>query len=257
MMKKMKNKVVFAFAIIISFMIVNVYAYENKTYINGYGVELTQKEYEFVNDYYGFDYFENMTQEDYNWISVLDINNNDIDINVIYDNDEVNVENLLLLGNVSINGTSHTTSSKKLVIAKSCSSVKCTILTNLTWLKNPSVRSYDVIGARFDGTSLYTNTISTKVSSSSGTSYYSYNQFLSNGFGTSVKLPSGSTNIIVEQSFSVNLGGSIYASYQHATSNISLSTSKKYVIDQYGLGSVFNFYGSALGVYDGMAGVNI
>lgn len=256
MMKKMKNKIVIAFAIIISFMIMNVYAYENKTYINDNGVELTQKEYEFVNNFYGFDYFENMTQEDYDWISVLDINNNDVIINTIYD-DELNVGNLLSFGNVSINGTSHTTSSKKLVIAKSCNSFKCTILTSLKWLTNPTIRSYDVIGARFDGTSLYNNTISTKVSSSSGTSYYSYNQFLSNGFGTSVKLPSGSTNIIVEQSYSVNLGGSIYESYQHATSNVSLSTSKKFVISSFGLGGVFEFYGSALDVYDGMAGVNI
>lgn len=256
-MRKIKYKVVIAISIVISFITINVYASENQTYINDYGITLTQKEYEFVNNYYGFDYFENMTQEDYDWISALDINNNDVVINTIYDNNGLNMGNFSWFDNNLINGASHTTSSKKLAIAKSCNSVKCTILTNLTWLKNPTIRSYDVIGARFDGTSLYNTNISTRVTSSSGTSYYSYNRILSNGFGTSVKLPSGSTNIIVEQSFSVNLGGSIYASYQHATSSISLSTSYKYVIDTFGLGSVFDFYGSALGVYDGMAGVNI
>jgi hypothetical protein len=105
---------------------------------------------------------------------------------------------------------------------------------------------------------LYTNTFVTKVTSSAGVSYFNYNKVLSNGFGTSVLLPaSPATNIIVDQQFYTNLGGTIYASYQHATSNITLSTSYCYTISASGYGGVFDFYGSATGVYDGMGGVNI
>lgn len=232
------------------FMSYGVYASTEKVYVNNNGIVLTEKEYSFVNTFYGNDYFENMTQDDLDWISDLDINNKTIYINTINDEDASLID-------ISSRGPYHSTNSKSLSIAKSCDNVKCTILTNLTWLVNPYVRSYDVIGARFSGTSLYNTTITTKVSSSLGNSYFSNNKFLSNGFGTSVKLPDNATNLVVEQKFYVNVGGTVYASYQHATTNISLSNSYYYTISPNGLGGVFNFYGAALGVYDGMAGVDI
>jgi len=256
-MNKKNLILIFTFAVIISILSINVYASENQIYVNNNGVELTSKEYEFINTFYGNNYFENMTQEDYDWIAVLDINNNEVYYDVLYDNNKLSFENLSMFANASINGTIHQTNSKRLAIAKTCDAVKCNILTNLTWLTNPTIRSYDVIGARFSGTSLYNNSITTKVKSSSGVTYYSNNRFLSNGFGTSVKLPTSSTNIIIEQSFYTNLGGSIYSSYQHATSNISLANSFLYTITSSGYGKVFNFYGNALNVYDGMGGVDI
>ena len=248
----MKKKfLLFVFLILIISISSKVYATVNKTFINSNGVELTDKEYKFINDFYGENYFMNMTQEDYEWISDLDINNRQVEINAYHD-----VSNLSL-NNILTKGPSYETNSKKISIARSCDTTKCTVITNLTWLTNPTIRSYDVIGARFNGTSLYTNNITTKVSSSSGTTYFSNNRYLSNGFGTSVKLPTGATNIIVNQKFYTNIGGNIYASYQHATSNISLPDSYYYTISPGGLGGVFNFYGNASGIYDGMGGVNI
>lgn len=243
----MKNhiilKLIIAFLILIS--IENVSALEENTYENKNGVILTEKEYKFVTSFYNDDYFNNMTQQEYDWISFLDINNKKVIINSYVDDNNAK-------------GPVYSTGSKKITIAKTCDASKCAVLTNLTWLTNPIIRSYDVIGARFSGTSLYSNTFVTKVTSSAGVSYYNYNKVLSNGFGTSVLLPaSPATNIIVDQQFYTNPGGSIYASYQHATSNISLSTSYNYNISASGYGGVFAFYGSATGVYDGMGGVNI
>lgn len=222
---------------------------EEISYINGNGIELTKKEYEFVNEFYGGDFFNNMTQEDYEWIEDLHINTSDIEIETIYSNE--------FDGNFAQPyGTSFATNSKKISIAKSCNSI-CTIMTNLTWLTNPTIRSFDLIGARLVNTSLANNTITTKITSSNGTEYSSNNKILSNGLGTSVKLPSGATNIIVQQKFFTKLGGTVYASYQHSTSNISLQTSLCFSIGVNGYGNVFVFYSDAIGKFDQMNGVNI
>ena len=95
------------------------------------------------------------------------------------------------------------------------------------------------------------------MSSSNGTEYFSSNLIFGNGLGTSVKLPTGATNISVQQKFNTTKGGKIYCSYQHAKSNVSLATSYQYVISSSGLGRVFSFYGNASGKYDGMNGVEI
>ena len=250
-MRKILNIV---FVISLAILIINdndAYAYDQKEYKNDNGVVLTKKEYDFVNRFYGDTYFSKMTQEDYEWISVLDINRKDVVIDVI------NNVNLLKSNLRGTQNNFYTTNSKRLAIAKSCDSTKCNVITSLMWLINPVTRSYDVIGARFEGTGLFNNSITTKVSSSSGTSYYSNNNILANGFGTSVKLPNSANNIIVEQTFSTVVGGKIFASYQHAKNNISLANSYSYSISANGYGKVFTFFGNALGVYDGMGGVSI
>ena len=250
----MKNKIliVLFLMLIVASSSVNVFASTlvKKYYTNSNGVRLTEKEYNFVNEIYGVDYFENMTKDDYDWISDLDINKNKIEISTYYDN----ISNINL---GMLKGHTHATGSKRLTIIKSCSSQVCTVITNLTWLTNPTIRSYDVIGARFQNASLLNNTITTRVSSSSGTTYSSNTKTFSNGIGTAVKLPTGSTNIVLEQKFFMNPGGTVFASYQHATSNITLATSLQFVVGATGAGSVFVFYGNAVGKYDNMGGVDI
>ncbi len=221
-----------------------VFAQNNNIVINANGVIVTEKEYQFILDFYGENYFENMVTSDYEWIQDLNLNNSEVEVVTIYDTNSL------------LRGVSHTTASKKLTIAKSCST-NCSIIVRCQWLTNPVIRSYDVIGARLVNTELVTNTIITKLSSSSGTEYFSDLKLLSDGFGVSVKLPSNSTNISVEQKFTVYSGGSVFASYQHAKSNISLSTSKLYTISSNGYGRVFDFYGSATNVFDQMGGVDI
>ena len=211
-------------------------------YTNNNGVSLTEKEYNYVIDFYGDDYPSKMTAEDYSWIQKMDVNNRDYKIEKYYDND------------TTTRSTHHQTSSKYLAISKSCSST-CSVNILLNWLKNPNVRSYDVIGARFVNTSLISGTLSTYVDSSSGTSSYSNYQYFSNGFGNSVKLPSSATGISIQQSFEVQNSGTVYGSYQHATGYISLEQSKKYSIDLNGSGNVFLFNSSVDDYFDQMGGV--
>ena len=237
-MKFVRNAFLLTLSLFICMGVVKAEIY----YTNNNGVSLTEKEYNYVIDFYGDDYPSKMTAEDYNWIQKMDVNNRDFKIEKYYDND------------TTTRSSYHQTSSKYLAISKACSST-CTVNILLKWLKNPNVRSYDVIGARFVNTSILSDSASTYVYSSAGTTYYNNYQYFSNGFGNSVKLPSEATGISVQQSFEVQNSGTVYGSYQHATGYISLEQSKKYSIDLNGSGNVFLFNSSVDDYFDQMGGV--
>ena len=214
-------------------------------YVNSNGVKLTKKEYNFVKEFYSLEYLERMEKEDYYWLLDLKINENEVVIKS--SNEDI----------IATKGANHQTGSKKLSIAKSCTSSVCTVITSVTWLVEPKIRSYDLIGARFENASLSNNTISTKVYSSNGTTTFSNYKISTNGIGNSVLLPTGAKNISVDQKFYMKKGGKVYASYQHSIKNISLATSKLYQISERGYGNVFLFSGAAVGVFDGMSGVDM
>ena len=248
MLKKISiNAVLLA---IFSFFIYGVYmdsvfaqvSESGSNYTNQNGVVISEKEYQFINDFYGSEYFNTMTLEDYEWIRDLNIDENEVEIKTN--------------PNITLFSTSVTQYGINIKIVKSCSN-NCIIITNCQWSLMPSIKSYDVIGARFSNTNLVDNTITTKITSSSGTVYSTDLLRLTNGFGVTVKLPSNGVSIVVEQKYTVSKGGTVYASYQHATKNINLATSKLYTITSNGYGGVFGFYGSAANVYDRMTGVNI
>lgn len=239
-MKVVRNAFLLTLSLFLCMGVVKAKGY----YTNNNGVSLTEKEYNYVIDFYGDDYPSKMTVEDYNWIQKMDVNNRDYKIEKYYDND------------TTTRSTYHQTSSKYLAISKACGNT-CAVTIKLQWLKNPNVRSYDVIGARFVNTSLISGSASTYVSSSAGTSGYSNYQYFTNGFGNSVKLPSGATDIIVQQTFYVQNSGTVYGSYQHATGYISLAQSKKYSIHYNGAGTVFLFDKSVNDYFDQMGGVYI
>lgn len=221
----------------------NIYYYSNGT------INLTQREYDYVIQFYGEDFLDTMTVDDYNWLAELDVNNNEYEINVI---DSLNIADNV----ISPNSTVVTSNEKRVAISKTCATNYCSITILATWLTQPSVKSYDVIGARLYNTSLYNSAITTLVRTPSSTTTQSNYMTYYNGFGNSIQLPSGTINN-VEQRFKVNKTGVVYGSYQHAVSNISLATSKLYNISSSGYGNVFSFYGSAYGKYDNTVGVFI
>lgn len=223
---------------------INANAASTNTFTNKNGIKLTAKEYKFVNEFYGNEFFSVMTTEDYEWIKDLNINTS-----------EVEIQSTSEFG-ITPFGSSFETPSKKITIAKSCTTI-CTILVNAKWSSNPTIRSYDLIGARLHNTSLANQTITTKVVSSAGTETFNNTRLYTNGFGTAVKLPTSATAISIQQKFYTKTGGTVFASYQHATQNISLVNSQNYTISNAGYGKVFAFYGAATGIYDAMNGVTI
>ena len=216
------NRVVFIVVFALIFL-VNINVKAKETYTNGI-ITLTEKEYNFVKDFYGLDYFKSMNEEDYLIIKQMEIDTGEVEIRKIDD--------------VSISPCSTSISSKdrNLSIAKSCQSTYCNITILSIWSTNPTIRSYEVIGARFKGVSLYSDSITTLTKSSQKTIRETSYQKFSNGLGASILLPSGN-NLVVQQTFKVRKGGTVYGSYQHAIKNVSLATSKSYYISITGYGN--------------------
>lgn len=240
----MKSK--YIFFLLISFFVFscNVLAEQN-LYKNKNGIELTKKEYNYLNKLFNEKFIENMNFDDYKLL----IEGKNIENSIIETKNDRNSINPI--------GTIVSSSSKKLQIGKSCSSNHCTISIVVNWLVSPDVRSYDVIGSRFDGIINYVEFPRTKVITENSSYDFNEANYFSNGHGVSVKLPSNDNNITIYQYFIVNGSGTIYSSYQHSMDNISLNNSKKYTISWSGYGKVFNFDSSIKSYYDGMNGVDI
>lgn len=205
---------------------------------------MTEEEYQFIGELYKEGFQNYITQELYD--------------NII-DNDlmsrELNKKTVVHQDNPFARGSYHTTSYKSLSITSSCDSTNCLIILSLDWLANPAVRSYDVMGALFHNVTRQSTPVTTYADSISSNTTGTY-KYASDGFGASFKLGTGSS-IFVTQQFYVSRGGTVFGSYQHATSAITLNESRNYNFHINGYGNVFQFGTTGLDVYDGMAGVDI
>lgn len=209
-------------------------------YTNDLGVVLDFQEYNFISNMYWEGYQEYITPEDYDEIKEMDLFDKEIEKEVI---------------NFPITrGASVTSNLRTLSIAKSCSSTCMISLVN-KWNGTPTVKSYDVIGARVNKVTIS----SVKNALVSGENYaktYSNPQLFSNGFGYSILVPNVS-NVKTSVTFVTSKGGTIYGSYQHAMSNTTEAISKSYTIGVGGYGRVFNFEGTARSVYEDAPGVDL
>lgn len=212
-------------------------------YSNLNGVSLTQEEYEFFTKMYYDGYQATITQDEYQRF---------VDNNVLHGTYET--KEIVDPGTPVTRGSEHVTGSKRLKIAKACSS-NCLVSVLLTWLGDPTIRSYDVMGAYLNNVTLK-STVTTKVSSNSSTTFPNAVKQSQEGFGNSFKIPTGS-GLSISQDFYTSQGGRVYASYQHAKSNTTLAVSQSYSISRTGFGGVFAFSGTAASVYDGMNGVDL
>lgn len=241
----MKSKRISIFLMmVISFIAMpkNIFALTN-FYQNSNGVVLNEKEYDFFSKMYWDGYQKFVTLDEYTSLKENGFFNQDIESKKIS-------EPIMPLS------TGYETGSKILQISKVCAS-NCFVAITASWKTIPKVKSYDVIGALLtDGVSR-DSTPSTKLYAGSNTYSSSEIKYSNNGFGVSIKLPSTNETIKITQTFYAKGSGTIYASYQHATSNIALANSKSYNINYSGYGRVFDFYGKAYGIYDGMGGVDI
>lgn len=223
------------------FFSTNVYA-EEVYFVNQKNVEFTREEYDFISYMFWDGAQEYMDMEDYNEFITSNIMNGDLESQIYYD--------IPLTRSTTIEDAN-----RILKIVKSCSS-NCLVSVTLIWKNSPTIRSYDVIGAYLDDTTLVNNPTTTI---STGGNLLSFNNIkrATNGFGVSVQLPTYGTSLIINQNFRVSTGGCVYVSYQHAIKSISLSNSQNYTFSRSGYGGVFNFSGTALTTYDRMNGVNI
>jgi hypothetical protein len=247
----MKKLVVLLVCILIVNITINVNA-DNIYYTNANGVSMTKEQY---------DFFVELADEDYPAIVTKDIYNKFINYGY-FDNTIEKTEydeeayKQTIIPSVIPRGTVHETQAKKLVLGKACGTSTCDITVTLTWKGQPNVKSWDVIGTLLYGNLNLVGDPITSLTYSGGTITYSDPYYVGGGFGTSVKLQTSTTNMRAYQSYDVYGEGTVFASYQHARSNITKATSKKYTVGFGGYGGVFHFYGSAVGVYDQMGGVD-
>ena len=239
----MKKLYLIAITFILSFLFVSNVNAEEVYYTNSYGVNFSKKQYNYFSEMYWDGYQSLVTIKEFEKVANLNL----------FDS---KIEKVIMIMPQSINskGPSLTQNGRTTTINKSCST-QCLVALNTTWNTNPTIKSWDVTGVRVSGTTI--NSINTvKVSGTGYYTTYSNPQIFTNGFGYSVPLPNAN-NLKVSFSFYATLGGSVYGSYQHAMSNTTEAISKLYTISSGGYGSVFSFYGSAVGIYDGTGGVNI
>lgn len=83
MMKKIIISSVFTFVSLFAY--INVFALNNIYYRNNNSVEFTEEEYNYFYEIYGIEYIDNMTLEEYDWYSDLNINNNELEVVTYYD----------------------------------------------------------------------------------------------------------------------------------------------------------------------------
>lgn len=171
--------------------------------------------------------------------------------------------------NISTRATYHTTSYKNIRIStmKLSTNVYYVNLTN-EWLITPRVKSYDVIAMRVDdatvnsgsqrGTQFY---IANGVSDTVEYSYNGTNMVLSsNGFGISMNLVDAANSFTCDINATVTATSqwaTVYGSYQHAMTAVTLAKSKSYTISHNGYGKVINFATAVQNDYDNMQGVSI
>ncbi len=216
-------------------------------YYNDNGVAFTKTQYDFFSKMYfeGFQCY--MTHEDFNYYDINNMNPDLVENSFIVETNDFNFG--ITPMSEEVTGTK-----KSLKISKISYKNESDIVVTAKWFKNPTTKSYDVIGARLNGIKLGNSPLTVMINSSGRIDYKDIDS-KTDGFGQSFLL--SGTNISITQTFRVSNGGRVYASYQHATSVISKSNSKKYTISPTGYGEVFKFTGKAADVYDNAQGVSI
>ena len=171
--------------------------------------------------------------------------------------------------NISTRATYHATSYKNIEITTSQTGTNSYFIyvTN-NWLITPRVKSYDVIAMRVDDATISSGTqrgmqayTTNGITDVVNYSYQGTNMVLSsNGFGISMNLVDAAQGFTCEIQAIVTATfqwATVYGSYQHAMTAVTLAKSKSYTISHNGYGKVINFATAVQNDYDNMQGVSI
>ena len=234
---------------VINVLSVNVHA-DDVFYTNKNGVSMTEEQYIFLGELYFDGYQEYITQDKFNKYLAMGLYDEKV-----YKKETEDFET----GVESPRALIHETTAKKLTLSYACSGKYCTMVTSLEWKGAPKVISYDVIGSYLYGDLSRADTPTTILYWSGSSITFTDRVYSGNGYGCTALLQNSSTAMRIVQDIDLEVkgDGTFYSSYQHATKRITLETSKKYTTGFGGDGGVFFFYGSAVGVYDQMGGVDV
>lgn len=215
---------------------------DDAVYYNKNNVAFTEEELAYIDALFYEGYYSTMSQEEHD---------------IIFADGVPNIDTIVSKSVLDYNylrDVSYSTANKKITLSKNVTSSGVQFNITAEWINNPKVRSYDVIGARFN-VSQNASGVFTRVKSHSASTSYNNVVKTSNGVGCSVLLPSNQSNLIITQFFILGSNSRVTASYQHAKSEVSLSDSMNYGFSASGLGGVFAFNNGVSTKYDGMLGV--
>ena len=226
---------------------ISVKADENIYYTNSNGVSMTETQYNYLKEMFFEEYPNYVTEAEYNELLTKNMFNKEIEKKTTTD-----------YGNqISPQSNYHETNAKILTLSKSCSSTECLMVFTNAWKGDPTVKSYDLIGALLFGNLTLNSGLTSKLYYSGGTLYGDGTKYSNKGWGVSFKLPTSTSLMTVTQHFYVYGTGTVFTSYQHAVKNISLATSQKFTCNYGGWGGVDDFDGTAVGKFDHTAGVDM
>ena len=182
---------------------------------------------------------------------------------------EINPENSASNYSTSIGTTYYESNYKRIqIIDNYISNNLHYIMVYTQWLVTPATKSFDVTAMRFEDATIVEG-------SQDGTQTYWANgeyDFItyspngtnirkqSNGFGISMNLVNDASYFETDISADIkasNSNATVYGTYQHAVTNVTLEQSHSYNISHNGFGSVLNFATGVRGYYDGMQGVYV
>lgn len=272
-------------------MATNTMAEGNSYYVNDYGVEFTETEYNTLLDIVDESAIRVLEPELAAEIltNIDQLETTEYEINTIITesvDDEGKVtctESLLttnelydilnnrgmIMYNLSSRNDSYTTSMKRITMSMTQvnASAKWVTIT-AEWLSMPTTRSYDIIAVRvadkcvqfLSEISNVTGTQETNVGTTNYTYASSNTKILSNGVGISMDLYNNATTKI-KCTMQCKFGSgadpfTVFGTYQHATSDLSLSDSQKYKLAVGGMGDVLEFTSSSVKAkYDNTSGL--
>ena len=182
---------------------------------------------------------------------------------------EINPENSASNYSTSIGTTYYESNYKRIqIIDNYISNNLHYIMVYTQWLVTPATKSFDVTAMRFEDATIVEG-------SQDGTQTYWANgeyDFItyspngtnirkqSNGFGISMNLVNDASYFETDISADIkasNSNATVYGTYQHAVTNVTLEQSHSYNISHNGFGGVLNFATGVRGYYDRMQGVYV
>lgn len=251
----MKKKILLGIMILCSLLITSNVKAQEIFFTNKNGVGFTKFQYKTAVDSLGLHSVLNMTQEVYDNTYISEWDENTTKVTVLEDH---NVE--IANGNASILDTRyHETTYKKLTGIASCTSGsdRCSLEIINYWKKNPSVRSYDVIGTLLHGTTFYNDSASAYAQMNGDVTSFVVEKRTSSGRAAAIKLSdSGNIDNIVFHTY-VKPDGSAQVSYQHAAKTVTKLSALSFEFSGAGMGGVFGYADRYLGYYDDMAGLSL
>lgn len=285
----MKNLKLVFYVLVSLFTIFPVITFADSI-INNNNIEISEEDYENFLLIYSNDYIMNMNEEKYEKLLSLDYDNIDKvtkyiattynpSLNLITERELTasEYENFIPGGYVAnMGGDSlnlndgaiyYETTAKRIDLVLMGGSVYNYAILTATWKYIPVTRSFDVIGFRGygfsfrngsqEGDQIYIlNNIYNDISYSwNGTNIQKYD----NGFGISMNIVNSDIDalqLIVSCDVEPTITHpSLFGSYQHAVSSVTLAQSQSYTLGGSGLGAVFEFPYNISTKYDGMSGL--